>query len=95
MSKPATVDASEVARFSALAEQWWDPDGSFRPLHKINPVRVRYVRDALAAQTGRAVTYIAPLAELAILDVAIIGFVPFAFHMSGLLPRNNKTKAYL
>ena len=36
-----TVDPNEVARFSAMAEQWWDPSGSFAPLHQLNPVRLR------------------------------------------------------
>ncbi len=73
MSGAAAVDEGEVARFSALAEQWWDPDGSFRPLHKINPVRVRYVRDALAERIGRNGADDSPLAGLAILDVGCGG----------------------
>lgn len=73
MADPARIDEDEVARFSALAEQWWDPDGSFRPLHKINPVRVRYVRDALAAKAGRNPDGDAPLAGFAILDVGCGG----------------------
>ena len=39
----ANVDAAEVAKFSALASRWWDPDGEFRPLHRLNPVRTGYV----------------------------------------------------
>ena len=39
----ANVDEAEVARFSALASRWWDPDGEFRPLHRLNPVRTGYV----------------------------------------------------
>ncbi len=45
----STVDAQEVARFAAMAEQWWDPRGKFRPLHELNPTRVRYIRDRATA----------------------------------------------
>lgn len=45
VARSANVDASEVARFSALASRWWDPDGEFRPLHLLNPVRTGYVAD--------------------------------------------------
>ena len=38
------VDASEVAKFDALAARWWDPDGEFRPLHQINPLRLDWIR---------------------------------------------------
>ncbi|MBZ0218473.1 MAG: bifunctional 2-polyprenyl-6-hydroxyphenol methylase/3-demethylubiquinol 3-O-methyltransferase UbiG [Fimbriimonadaceae bacterium] len=40
-----TVDPQEVARFSAMAAEWWDPHGKFKPLHKLNPVRLGYIRD--------------------------------------------------
>ncbi len=40
-----TIDQSEVDRFSAMAAEWWDPTGKFRPLHKFNPVRLAYIRD--------------------------------------------------
>ncbi len=39
-----TIDATEVARFSALAAQWWNPAGKFKPLHKFNPVRLEYIK---------------------------------------------------
>ncbi len=68
-----TVDADEIARFSALADQWWDPDGSFRPLHKLNPVRLEFIRDRLAAHHGRDPLTPAPLAGLEILDVGCGG----------------------
>ena len=67
------VDGEEIARFAALADQWWDAEGSFAPLHRINPVRVRYVRDALAAAAGRDADSDRPLAGLEILDVGCGG----------------------
>ena len=39
----ANVDQDEVAKFSALASRWWDPEGEFRPLHRLNPIRTEYV----------------------------------------------------
>jgi 2-polyprenyl-6-hydroxyphenyl methylase/3-demethylubiquinone-9 3-methyltransferase len=45
----STVDLDEVAKFTALAETWWDPHGKFRPLHRINPVRVSYIIDMVNA----------------------------------------------
>jgi 2-polyprenyl-6-hydroxyphenyl methylase/3-demethylubiquinone-9 3-methyltransferase len=44
-----TVDLDEVAKFTAMAETWWDPQGKFRPLHRINPVRVAYILDMVNA----------------------------------------------
>lgn len=41
---PNNVDPAEIAKFDALASRWWDPDGEFRPLHQINPLRLDYIR---------------------------------------------------
>ena len=72
-TKPGRVDQAEVARFSALADAWWDPEGEFRPLHKLNPVRVRYIRDALCAANGRAAAAPEPLSGMEIVDVGCGG----------------------
>jgi 2-polyprenyl-6-hydroxyphenyl methylase / 3-demethylubiquinone-9 3-methyltransferase len=45
----ATLDRDEVDRFNALARQWWDPHGNFRPLHKIGPARIGFIRDTIVA----------------------------------------------
>ncbi|MHB1111467.1 MAG: bifunctional 2-polyprenyl-6-hydroxyphenol methylase/3-demethylubiquinol 3-O-methyltransferase UbiG, partial [Devosia sp.] len=55
-----TINDEEVAKFSALAEQWWDPKGKFRPLHKFNPVRLAYIRDKTIEHFGRDGTQRAP-----------------------------------
>ena len=47
-----TVDAEDVARFSAIAEEWWDENGKFRPLHRIGPMRLQYIRDQACAHFG-------------------------------------------
>lgn len=69
----ATVDAGEIARFSAIAESWWDPDGKFRPLHRFNPVRLAFIRDRLAARFGRDPRGRRPFAGLRLLDIGCGG----------------------
>src|SRR4029453_5003098 len=51
--RDSSVDDAEVARFSAMAAEWWDPRGKMAPLHKFNPVRIGYIRDRAAARFGR------------------------------------------
>ncbi|MEM7463066.1 MAG: bifunctional 2-polyprenyl-6-hydroxyphenol methylase/3-demethylubiquinol 3-O-methyltransferase UbiG [Pseudomonadota bacterium] len=48
-----TIDAAEVERFSAMAEEWWDPTGKFKPLHKFNPVRLEYIKRQVCYQFDR------------------------------------------
>lgn len=48
-----TIDNAEVARFSAMAAEWWNPSGKFRPLHKFNPVRLSYIKEKACAHFGR------------------------------------------
>ena len=38
-----TIDPKEVAKFEAMADEWWDPDGKFKPLHMLNPCRLDYI----------------------------------------------------
>ncbi len=48
-----TIDKEEVARFSAMADEWWDPTGKFKPLHKFNPVRLSYIKQEVCKRFGR------------------------------------------
>jgi 2-polyprenyl-6-hydroxyphenyl methylase/3-demethylubiquinone-9 3-methyltransferase len=64
-----TVDPSEVAHFAARAATWWDPRGEMRALHMINPVRLRYIRDAACRQFAREARRLDCLAGLRILDI--------------------------
>ena len=48
-----TIDDDEVARFSALAAEWWNPTGKFKPLHKFNPVRLEYIKEQVCAAFDR------------------------------------------
>ena len=68
-----TIDQDEVARFSAMAAEWWNPKGKFRPLHKFNPVRLTYIRDHVAAHFGRDPRSDKPLAGLRLLDIGCGG----------------------
>ena len=49
------VDPAEVAKFNALASRWWDPDGEFRPLHEINPLRLDWIRQHVDLSGARVV----------------------------------------
>ncbi|MCO5073244.1 MAG: bifunctional 2-polyprenyl-6-hydroxyphenol methylase/3-demethylubiquinol 3-O-methyltransferase UbiG [Rhizobiaceae bacterium] len=69
----STIDIDEVERFSALAAEWWNPNGKFRPLHKFNPVRLAYIRDQIANRFGRDPRAARPLAGLRILDIGCGG----------------------
>ena len=51
----ANVDEAEVAKFASLASQWWDPEGDFRPLHQLNPVRTEYVASRTRLAGARVV----------------------------------------
>ncbi|MGH6619897.1 MAG: bifunctional 2-polyprenyl-6-hydroxyphenol methylase/3-demethylubiquinol 3-O-methyltransferase UbiG [Alphaproteobacteria bacterium] len=68
-----TVDDGEIAKFAAMAEEWWDPDGKFRPLHRLNPVRLEFLRDRIADRFGRDIRTERPLAGLTVLDVGCGG----------------------
>jgi 2-polyprenyl-6-hydroxyphenyl methylase/3-demethylubiquinone-9 3-methyltransferase len=69
----STIDAGEVERFSALAAEWWNPNGKFRPLHKFNPVRLAYIRDQIATRFGRDSHAARPFEGLRILDIGCGG----------------------
>ena len=68
-----TASPEEVAKFSALADSWWDPAGAFRPLHKFNPARISYIRDRLLAHFGRDPAAERPFAGLTLLDIGCGG----------------------
>ena len=58
MAQPSpTLDRDEVARFARLGGDWWDANGPFKPLHRLNPVRLTYIRDRLCAKFGRDAEY--------------------------------------
>lgn len=75
MAEPqrSTVDAAEVERFSRIAQEWWNPAGKFRPLHKFNPVRLAYIRDKACETFGREARAPRPLEGLRLLDIGCGG----------------------
>jgi 2-polyprenyl-6-hydroxyphenyl methylase / 3-demethylubiquinone-9 3-methyltransferase len=68
-----TIDADEIARFSRVSGQWWDPRGPMAALHKFNPVRLAYIRDRVAAHFGRDAKRLDSLAGLRLLDIGCGG----------------------
>jgi 2-polyprenyl-6-hydroxyphenyl methylase / 3-demethylubiquinone-9 3-methyltransferase len=68
-----TLDRDEVERFAKLSGQWWDERGPFRPLHRINPLRLTYIRDQLCRRFGRDAKGPASLAVLSVLDIGCGG----------------------
>jgi 2-polyprenyl-6-hydroxyphenyl methylase/3-demethylubiquinone-9 3-methyltransferase len=73
MNSRTSVDPGEVERFSAMAAEWWDPTGKFKPLHVFNPVRLGFIRDEAARRFGRDVTGRDPFKGLRLLDIGCGG----------------------
>ena len=68
-----TIDPGELAKFTAMAEDWWNPHGQFKPLHKFNPTRLAYIRDKLCAHFDRDPHADKPLQGLRLLDIGCGG----------------------
>jgi len=68
-----TVDAAEMEKFAAMAEEWWDPTGKFKPLHQFNPVRIAFIKERLCARFGRDPNADRPLDGLKVLDIGCGG----------------------
>lgn len=70
---PASIAQEEIAQFSRHAEDWWNPDGKFKPLHRLNPVRLEYVRDQACVHFKRDRQVRQSLKGLKILDIGCGG----------------------
>lgn len=68
-----SIDPDEIAKFEAMAEEWWDPAGKFRPLHLMNPLRLDYIVTQIAAETGTDRRGLRPFEALRILDIGCGG----------------------
>lgn len=68
-SQSGTINPDEAAHFGALAEDWWDPEGSSAMLHRLNPVRLHYIREAVDLHFGADFRSLRPLADRKALDV--------------------------
>jgi 2-polyprenyl-6-hydroxyphenyl methylase/3-demethylubiquinone-9 3-methyltransferase len=69
----SSVDTAEVAKFEAMAAEWWDPEGKFKPLHMMNPVRLDYITRQIAAEFGRDLKAPRPFEGLRLLDIGCGG----------------------
>ncbi|MFZ1725757.1 MAG: bifunctional 2-polyprenyl-6-hydroxyphenol methylase/3-demethylubiquinol 3-O-methyltransferase UbiG [Albidovulum sp.] len=72
-SEVSTIDPAEVAKFEAMAAEWWDPNGKFKPLHMLNPCRLDYITSQIAVEFGRDLTMSAPFSGLRLLDIGCGG----------------------
>ena len=73
VSPGSTVDPAEIEKFRRMAEEWWDPRGKYRPLHRLNPVRLHFLKDRLCRHFGRTPDGDRPLAGLRLLDIGCGG----------------------
>ena len=69
----STVDPAEIAKFEAMAAEWWDLEGKFKPLHMLNPTRLDYITRQIAAEFGRNLMVDKPFDGLRILDIGCGG----------------------
>lgn len=69
----STIDAAEIEKFQAMAAEWWDPNGKFKPLHMLNPCRLDYITTQIAAEFDRDLTADRPFDGLRILDIGCGG----------------------
>ena len=73
MTAELSVDPQEIEKFSAMAAEWWNPNGKFGVLHKFNPVRIAYIQEELCARFGRDPFVDQPLEGLELLDIGCGG----------------------
>lgn len=69
----STVDPAEIEKFRRMAEEWWDPRGKFRPLHRFNPVRLGFLKERLCRHFARDPKADRPLTGLRLLDIGAGG----------------------
>ena len=69
----STVDPAEVAKFEAMAAEWWNPKGKFKPLHMLNPCRLSYITRQIAAEFNRDLQQDLPFQGLRLLDIGCGG----------------------
>ncbi len=73
LNQNTTIDEDEVARFSAMAAEWWNPKGKFRPLHKFNPVRLKYIKEKVCENFDRDMNDPKAFTGLRFLDIGCGG----------------------
>ena len=70
--KNNTINKKEIEKFSKIAEEWWNPEGKFKPLHKFNPIRISYIKENII-KTFKLDQKKAPLKNIKILDIGCGG----------------------
>jgi len=70
--KSITINKQEIAKFSKIATEWWNPEGKFKPLHKFNPIRIKYIKDNIIKNFKLSST-VKPLKKIDILDIGCGG----------------------
>lgn len=68
-----TIDPGEIEKFQAMAAEWWNPDGMFKPLHMLNPCRLDYITSQIAAEFDRDLSADRPFQGLRLLDIGCGG----------------------
>ena len=71
--KSNTINKQEIKKFSQMASEWWDPEGKFAPLHKFNPIRIKYIKDSISKHFNIENNKIRPLKNLDMLDIGCGG----------------------
>jgi len=71
--KSNTINKKEIEKFSKIAEEWWDPDGKFKPLHKFNPIRISYIKENIIGSLNIKNNQNKPLKNIKILDIGCGG----------------------
>ena len=70
--KSITINKQEIAKFSKIATEWWNPEGKFKPLHKFNPIRIKYIKDNII-KNFKLNSTVKPLKKIDILDIGCGG----------------------
>ena len=70
--KSNTINKQEIAKFSKISAEWWNPEGKFKPLHKFNPIRIKYIKDNII-KNFKLNSTIKPLKKINILDIGCGG----------------------
>ena len=68
-----TINQKEIEKFSKMADEWWDPSGKFKPLHKFNPIRIKYIKESIIEEFKLKDTDSVPLKGIKILDIGCGG----------------------
>jgi len=70
--KNNTINKEEILKFSKMADEWWDPEGKFKPLHNFNPIRIKYIKSSILSHFNKRNSDL-PLKGIEILDIGCGG----------------------